>query len=637
VNETQRALFGPFALNLRRGCLTRDGEEVHLRRQTYEVLRYLVDHDGRLIGKDELIDRVWKGRAVTDGSLGKCIEEIREALGPSSKLYVRNVRGRGYLFDSSAGGARQEDADGVAMKEGADKPRVAGTSNDLPGLSRRRVSRRVSGMVLVIGVAALAVLVTNSMRSPVASAVPSHRAAIRVQSLAILPFRPTDAARGDGSLELGMADAVIIRLGVLSGITVRPLSAVRQYTDPALDATSIGRKLGVDAVLEGHIQRFDARVRVSARLLQVKDGRQLWADSFDGPFGDIFVVQDVVAERVARALAMELTGEQLRQLTKRYTDNITAYQHYLKGRQHVLALTRQDLFAAQASFERAITEDGNYALAYAGLADVYTNLVPRGLIAGAEGRAQAQAMARKALSLDVDLPEAHAAIGQVLVYAAPFDFEAGDRALRRAIQLNGNLALAHQFLGVSLLVQGRIDDALVEWRIAREIDPLSPRIARMLAYAYLLKGQHQRAIALVRETRSLGPAFTIFPEIEIYVIAGATQEAETEIRKTDPGRDKDPVLLFSRAILSAAQGRTREAVALAERLERESPANAVPAHLIAGIHSTLGDQAAALAWLERAVDAGMMPMFYKDSALWSRLHGTAQFSSLLRRMGVPEL
>ena len=448
VSEERRALFGPFVLNTRRGCLTRGNDDVHLRPQTYEVLRYLVENDGRLIGKDELIRTVWQGRAVTDGSLGKCIEEIRDALGPSARLYVRNVRGRGYLFDSTAGvrpeeEPRRAEADGTVVGEELDVLRIA-VETEVSGAVRPEVARRrVTAVALAAGAAAALAMLATRLPDAGPSSTAASPAAMPIRSLAVLPFRPTDAAHGDGSLELGMADAAIIRLGVLSGITVRPLSAVRQYTDPAQDSTSIGRDLDVDAVLEGHIQRVDERLRVTARLLQVRDGRQLWADQFEGPVGDLFAVQDVVAERVARALAVELTGEQLQRLAKRYTDNITAYQHYLRGRQHALALTRQDLFAAREAFERAIEADRNYALAYAGLADVYTNLVPRGLIGAAEGRAKAQAVARKALSLDADLPEALAAMGQVLVYAAPYDFEAADRALRRAIQLNHNLAIAH--------------------------------------------------------------------------------------------------------------------------------------------------------------------------------------------------
>jgi TolB-like protein/Flp pilus assembly protein TadD len=454
-----------------------------------------------------------------------------------------------------------------------------------------------------------------------------------IRSLAVLPFHEvTD--RSDAALELGMADAVIMRLGVVDGLTVRPLSAVRSLSTAARESTTIGRELDVDAVLEGNIQRTDVRVRVTARLLRVRDGRQLWADTFERSFDDIFAVQDAVAERVARALAFELTGEQLRHLARRYTDNVTAYQHYLRGRQFALGLTRQDLFAARDAFERAISEDDRYALAYAGLADVYTNLVPRGLVGAVEGRANAEKMARRALALDAGLAEAHAAIGQVLVYAAPFDFEAGDQALRRATQLNPNLSIAHHFLGVSLLQQSRLDEGLEEWQVARQLDPLSPRIARMLAYAHLLKGDHRRAVELLREARDLGPPFTIFPEIEIYVEAGAVGEAEAEIERAPPERRQEPVLLYSRAILSAAQGRRDDALRLARSLEKAPPP--VPAHLIAGIHAMLGDERLATAWLSRGVEAGTNPMFYKDSPIWERLRGSTAFSSVLRRMGIVE-
>jgi DNA-binding winged helix-turn-helix (wHTH) protein/TolB-like protein len=623
--------FGPFALNTWRGCLLRGDDEVHLRPQTYEVLRCLVENDGRLLSKDELIERVWQGRAVTDGSLGKCVEEIRDALGPRARSYVRNVRGRGYLFDSRGDKSDRDERGDIAAPVA---PAPAAAAEAPPATARGARTFRVGVLLLAATLTTLAVIAARAPSAPPGSS-PARATRISVRSLAVLPFRETTDGP-DGSLELGMADAVIMRLGVVDGLIVRPLSAIRPYATPARESTSIGRELEVDAVLEGNIQRTDTRVRVTARLLQVRDGRQLWADVFDGPFSDIFAVQDAIAERVARALAFELTGEQLRHVAKRYTDNIAAYRHYLKGRQHALALTRQELFAAREAFERAIAEDSGYALAYAGLADVYTNLVPRGLVGAVEGRATAEKMARRALALDAGLAEAHAAIGQVLVYAAPFDFEAGDQALRRAIQLNPNLSIAHHFLGVSLLEQGRLDGALEEWQIASQLDPLSPRIARMLAYTYLLKRDHRRALELLRGARDLGPSFTIFPEIEIYLEAGAVEEAEAEVANAPPERLQEPVLLYSRAILSAARGRRDDALRIVQSLEKASPPNAVPAHLIAGIHAMLGEEDAATAWLSRGVDAGTNPMFYKDSPIWSRLRGRAPFASVLRRMGIVE-
>lgn len=627
----QSVEFGPFELNTRRGCLMRGDDEVHLRPQAYEVLRCLVENDGRLISKDELIERVWQGRAVTDGSLGKCIEEIRDALGPRARSYVRNVRGRGYLFDSRGDGSEGE-GEPLTLAPATREPGHTSVAPTDAATGAR--TYRVAVLLLAVTLTALAVMATRAPSSAPASP-DAAIAPVPIRSLAVLPFRET-ANRGDGALELGMADAVIMRLGVVDGLTVLPLSAIRSYATPARESTSIGRELEVDAVLEGNIQRTDTRVRVTARLLQVRDGRQIWADTFERPFGDIFAVQDAVAERVARALAFELTGEQRRHLAKRYTENISAYQHYLKGRQHALALTRQDLFAARDAFEQAIAEDDGYALAYAGLADVYTNLVPRGLVGAVEGRANAERMARRALALDTGLAEAHAAIGQVLVYAAPFDFEAGDHALRRAIQLNPNLSIAHQFLGVSLLEQGRLDEGLEEWLVARRLDPLSPRIARMLAYTYALMGDQRRGLDVLRRARDLGPSFTIFPEIEVYVAAGSLAEAEAEVGKAPPERSREPVLLYSRAILCAAQGRRDEALRLAQSLEKTSPPHAVPSHLIAGIHAMVGNDALATAWLSRGMDAGTNPMFYKDSPIWKRLRGSASFSSVLRRMGIVE-
>ena len=153
-----------------------------------------------------------------------------------------------------------------------------------------------------------------------------------ITSIAVLPFKPLVAEGHDASLELGMADSLIMKLGNLRQITVRPLSAVRRYTDVEQDAVKAGRELRVESVLEGHIQRLQDRIRVSVSLRRVLDGQQLWADRFDENWTNIFAAQDLVSQRVAAALALAMTGEEQRQLTKRYTENPEAYGAYVRGR-----------------------------------------------------------------------------------------------------------------------------------------------------------------------------------------------------------------------------------------------------------------------------------------------------------------
>lgn len=263
MNSEKIKLFEEFTLDLARGCLLRAGQPVHLRPQSYEVLKYLAENKGRLISKDQLIEEVWQGRAVTDGSLGKCIEEVREALGEDARLYVRNVRGRGYIFDPKTD--EQETAESqppwseqidvvrvVVEDEEQEGGATLGSAGEaaFPG-SRQRVSKSravslaVAGL-LVIGLAVGAAFYFSSSGE-------KRSVASNVRSLAVLPFKSLGGESGDEYLGLGMADTLITRLSNLKEVAVRPTSSVLKYAGGGKGTIEIGRELGVESVLEGSI------------------------------------------------------------------------------------------------------------------------------------------------------------------------------------------------------------------------------------------------------------------------------------------------------------------------------------------------------------------------------------------------
>jgi TolB-like protein len=457
-----------------------------------------------------------------------------------------------------------------------------------------------------------------------------------VKSLAVLPFKPLVGESYDEVLELGMADTLIARLSNNRQIVVRPTGAVRRYGGLEQDPLAAGRALNVEAVLDGHIQRSGDRIRVSARLVSVDDGKQLWAGQFDEQMTDIFAVQDSISQRVATALALKLSGEEQKRFSKRHTSNIKAYQSYLQGRHNVQRRTRDHLLTGIAFYERAIKEDANYALAYAGLADAYSFLVSRGYIAPHEGRRRARESAAKALALDDNLAEAHSAIGQTHIFFAPYDFAVGDRELRRAIELSPNLTTAHEFLRNSLQEQGRLDEGLEEALKARELDPLSPTIARNVAFSYLLRRDYSRSLEHYQQTRELGPLFVFGIEIEIYLQNGLLDEARLELEKAGRERRDEPLLTYSAGMVYAAQGKQIEALRIIEQLEQMSNVGLNHAHWIARIYATLNDKELALNWLERGLDAEAVGIFYKDAPVWDTIRTDPRFAKLLRRMNIPQ-
>ena len=279
-----------------------------------------------------------------------------------------------------------------------------------------------------------------------------------IKSLAVLPFKPLVADHRDESLEMGMADTLIVRLSSLREVTVRPISSVRKFSGLEQDAVAAGRELGVESVLDGQIQRWGDRIRVTARLIGVGDGKQLWADQFDEKFSDVFTVQDLISEKVTSALELKLTGEEQKRLTKHYTENPEAYQLYVNGRFYWERRTPEGLKKAIEYFEQAIGKDPNYALAYAGLADSYAHLGVFHL-PPKEAFPKAKEAALNALRIDDRLAEAHAALGHNKVQYE-YDWAGAEREYQRAIELNPNYVNAHHFYALYLSMMGRFDEGI---------------------------------------------------------------------------------------------------------------------------------------------------------------------------------
>ncbi len=192
--------------------------------------------------------------------------------------------------------------------------------------------------------------------------------------MAVLPFKPLRPENRDQALELGMADTLITKLSNSREIIVPSLNSVRKYGGLEQDPVAAGRELKVNSILEGNVQKVNDRIRVTARLISVPDGVSLWAGTFDEKFTDVFTLQDAISQKVVDALALRLSGEEKKRLTKRYTENVEAYQLYLTGRYHWSRLTPPDIRKAIGFFQQAIDLDSNYALAYFGLAEANRSL-----------------------------------------------------------------------------------------------------------------------------------------------------------------------------------------------------------------------------------------------------------------------
>jgi adenylate cyclase len=454
------------------------------------------------------------------------------------------------------------------------------------------------------------------------------------KSIAVLPLVNESGDASQDYFSDGLTEELINGLGQIRQLRVIGRNSSFQFKGKAQDSRTVGQMLGVANLLEGSVRKVADRVRIAVQLVRATDGSQLWSQSYDRELKDILAVQEEIAQEISETLRLRLTGAEQQQLAKRPTENLRAFQYYLQGRTYRQRSTREDLLTAISYYDKAIEEDRNYALAYTGLADAYATLGVFGYIAPIEGRRQGEEAARKALALDANLAEAHVGIGQACVAFAPSNFPLGDRELRHAIELSPSLALAHFFLGVSLVRQGRLDESLAEYLKARELDPLSSIIARQFAIPYYFKRDYVRALELLQQANEIGPAFSTTWEVGIYIQNKLFDEALAELEKAKGERKNDSILIYDTGMVYAAQGKRTETLQIIKELEEMSGTSLSQAHWIAKIYATLNEKEPALSWLERGLATGAIGSFYKDEPVWDPIRSDPRFEVLVEKMSV---
>jgi TolB-like protein/Tfp pilus assembly protein PilF len=459
--------------------------------------------------------------------------------------------------------------------------------------------------------------------------------AVPEKSIAVLPFDNLSRDPDNAYFTEGIQDEILTRLAKIADLKVISRTSTQRFKSSPDNLPQIAKQLGVANILEGSVQRAAEQVRVNVQLINAASDAHLWAESFDRKLIDIFAVESDIATAIAETLRVRLTEAERQQLGKRPTENLKAFQYYMQGRSVSQRHTREDVLTASSYYERAIEEDRNYALAYAGVADAYSTLGLFGYIAPVEGRRKAEERARKALALDENLAEAHAALGLAYVTFAPYNFSQGDRELRHAIELSPSSALARFFLALSFVRQGRLDESLTENLKARELDPLSSIIARQLAQPYYFKRDYARALEVLRQANELGPAFTTTWEIGVYIQNRLFNETLAELETAKRERKNDSILIYDIGMLYAAQGKRAEALRIVKELEEMSGASLSQAHWIAKIYATLNEKELAFSWLERGLATGAIGVFYKDEPVWDPIRSDPRFDALVEKMFAP--
>jgi DNA-binding winged helix-turn-helix (wHTH) protein/TolB-like protein/Flp pilus assembly protein TadD len=522
--------FGPFRLDLAEKALSKDGESVALTPKAFDTLLILIEKNGRLVEKEELMKQLWPDTFVEENSLSQNIYLVRKALGEESQgaRYIETVPRRGYRFSASV---REISGGDTAIAEGAEtrilverNGSLAGTLTIVPALSSHL--RRFSRTSLFALGALLTLLAIWLIWSPPRRSV----AGFEAKSIAVLPFKPLGALAADASdaqLGLGITDAMISRFSGIRQVTARPTSAIFRYAGQSYDPSEVGRELNVDAVLEGTVQRVGDRVRVTVQLIDVQSGQPLWSDRFDEKFTGVFAVQDAISEQVAQALEWKLTTDERKHLTWRPTENPEAYQAYARGLFFWNKRTEDGLSRSIEYFNEAIAKDPHYALAWAGLADAYavTAYLRYKFTPANDAYRKAEEAATKALEIDQTMAEAYTALSVVRAYRDS-DLPGAEKEIKKAITLKENSATAHQRYSIYLRDQGRLSEALGEIQRAHELDPVSLTIGSNLAFIHYLRRDYDQAASCARKVLETEPDY-----FQSLVVLGPTLQQQQKSRE----------------------------------------------------------------------------------------------------------
>jgi DNA-binding winged helix-turn-helix (wHTH) protein/TolB-like protein/Tfp pilus assembly protein PilF len=584
--------FGPYLLNAAERTLTRGGEVVPLGPKLFDTLLLLVESGGRLLGKDELLKRLWPDNFVEESSLSQNIFLLRKALGESASApeprYIETVPKIGYRFVAQVNRLEVNPLEQENHSPGI--PQIVAPRWKNVGRSLSIVCALLAGALVLI-------------QFSVHRRVKQNDAAFHPQSIAVLPFKRVGEGSSDELLGLGMADATIGKLSNLHQISVRPTSAVFKYTERQSDPLAAGRELGVDAVLDGTVQHADEHIRVTVQLISIADGRTIWAGKFDERFTDIFALQDSISEQVAQALPLQINVDERKALVKRYTEKTEAYQSYITGIYFWNQRSKEGLNKAVEYFQQAIAADPNYALAYAQLADSYFLLgyYNYSSLPTAEMYAKAKAAATSALELDATLAEAHTAMAMVQMR---YDKDAAGamRSIRRAIDLNSNNSTAHLRYAWFLINDKQLKEALQEMRRAQELDPLSPTNNTALATMLIYSRRYDEALKYSRKAIELDPNF-YSGRLNLGLAceqAGLYDEAIAEYQKAREldGDSVDALAGLGHAFAMA--GRRAAAQKILRELQSRAVHDESAPYDISLIYAALNQKERAFAWLHKA-------------------------------------
>ncbi|MEE8251895.1 MAG: tetratricopeptide repeat protein [Gemmatimonadales bacterium] len=457
-------------------------------------------------------------------------------------------------------------------------------------------------------------------------------------SVAVLPLKNLSRDSAEEYFSDAMTDALITSLAKINPMQVTSMTSAMHFKGADEPISKIARELNVGHIVEGSVFRYEDRVRITAQLIDGRTDKHVWAESYERAATDILALQRDVSWRIAGALAGEMLRTKSVEPTQPSTIEPAAYEAYLKGRYFRNKLSEDGFKKGVAYFQRAIDGQPDYAPAYAGMASCYCLLGGHGLelTAPREGMPKAKAAAQKALEIDSELAEPYGVLG-IIRTKYDWDWDGGEKALRRALELNPSFAQGHAWYSIHLEAMGRHEEAILEAERARELDPLSLGANVNLGWQLYQAGRHREAVEQYNKTLELDPSFWgAHWALGVYFQSqGRFEEAITALKKAVERKSGHTLALSTLAYTYAVSGNRAEALKILEGLKARSRKTYVsPAH-IATIYAGLGEKDQAFEWLEKAYTARSRSLAWLNVAQeWNDLRSDPRFTALLAKVGL---
>jgi TolB-like protein/DNA-binding winged helix-turn-helix (wHTH) protein/Flp pilus assembly protein TadD len=624
--------FGVFELDLNTGELRKSGRTVRLRPQAAKVLGILASRPGQLVTREDLQGQLWGQETFVDfeHSINLCIREIRTALSDDAATprYIETLPRQGYRFIAPIQEPRQ-----LANDPAIDLQRPAptnGTTSVILAPGRSYWPLALVGAVAVLAIAIVAA-VTNQgdWRSRFFGG-----AAGPVRAIAVLPLQNLTGDSAQDYFADGMTEALTTDLARMESLQVISRTSTMQYKAAKKSLPVIARELNAGAVVEGSVQRFGNRVRVTAQLVRAADDRHLWAETYERDFRDILALQDDVASAIAKQIESRLGGPQPQPLAKTQAISPEGYEAYLKANFYL------DQFELQKSIEyysQAIKLEPNYAPAYAHMARAYFFLAFFGTLPPQEGWRKVKEAATLAVEKDDLLADGHGALGLAMLHY-DWDFAGAEREFKRALELNPNNADIHHDYGHYLMAMGRVAESETESKRAVALDPMGDVLTSCLCWHSFAARNYDRSVGQAQKFLSSHAD----DPFELSIIGWDYQQKrmpEQAIAKFKKAVEVTKDDSFYLAVLGhgyAMAGNRREAEKILQTLSDRGKKSYVSPFDLALIHAALGEKDKAFALLDKAVaERSTFIVYSKWEPRLDPLRSDPRFTQMLKEIGLP--